>query len=71
MKYISKLIIIAILIGMTFIYIEPMAHADEDAKWEKIKQSGELKVGLSADYAPLEFEKQSMEKVFMQVLILS
>ncbi|PNZ70892.1 transporter substrate-binding domain-containing protein [Staphylococcus croceilyticus] len=57
MKYLSKLMIIAILISMTFIYIEPMAHADEDAKWEKIKQSGELKVGLSADYAPLEFEK--------------
>ncbi|MCI2775272.1 ABC transporter substrate-binding protein/permease [Staphylococcus petrasii] len=57
MKYLSKLMIIAILISMTFIYIEPTAHADEDAKWEKIKQSGELKVGLSADYAPLEFEK--------------
>lgn len=57
MKYIFKTMIIAILIGLTFINIEPMAHADQDAKWEKIKESGELRVGLSADYAPFEFEK--------------
>lgn len=24
--------------------------------WEKIKERGELRVGLSADYAPMEFE---------------
>ncbi|WP_454310215.1 ABC transporter substrate-binding protein/permease [Staphylococcus hominis] len=52
-----KTIIIAILISLTFINKEPMAHADQDAKWEKIKESGELRVGLSADYAPFEFEK--------------
>lgn len=57
MKYMFKTIIIAILISLTFINIEPMAHADQDAKWEKIKESGELRVGLSADYAPFEFEK--------------
>ena len=57
MKYIFKTMIIAILISLTFINIEPMAHADQDAKWEKIKESGELRVGLSADYAPFEFEK--------------
>ncbi|PTF10124.1 transporter substrate-binding domain-containing protein, partial [Staphylococcus devriesei] len=57
MKYFSKLIVIAILISMTLIYIQPMAQADEDATWKRIKESGELKVGLSADYAPLEFEK--------------
>ena len=34
-----------------------MALADEDATWNKIKDRGELRVGLSADYAPLEFEK--------------
>ena len=55
MKYILKTMI-AILISLTFINIEPMAH-DQDAKWEKIKESGELRVGLSADYAPFEFEK--------------
>ncbi|PTE67883.1 glutamate ABC transporter permease [Staphylococcus devriesei] len=57
MKYFSKLVVIAILISMTLIYIQPMAQADEDATWKRIKESGELKVGLSADYAPLEFEK--------------
>ena len=57
MKYMFKTIIIAILISLTFINKEPMAHADQDAKWEKIKESGELRVGLSADYAPFEFEK--------------
>lgn len=57
MKYMFKTIIIAILISLIFINIEPMAHADQDAKWEKIKESGELRVGLSADYAPFEFEK--------------
>ena len=43
MKYIFKTMIIAILISLTFINIEPMAHADQDAKWEKIKESGELR----------------------------
>ena len=32
-----KTIIIAILISLTFINKEPVAHADQDAKWEKIK----------------------------------
>ena len=41
---------------MTFINIEPMAHASR-CKMGKIKESGELRVGLSADYAPFEFEK--------------
>ena len=63
MKYIFKTMIIAILISLTFINIEPMAHADQDAKWEKIKESGELRVGLSADYAPFEFEKTVIGKI--------
>ncbi|HDJ7506898.1 TPA: ABC transporter permease subunit, partial [Staphylococcus aureus] len=28
----------------------------QDQTWEKIKERGELRVGLSADYAPMEFE---------------
>ena len=43
-----------------------MALADEDATWNKIKD-GELRVGLSADYAPLEFEKLKMVKLIMLV----
>ena len=56
MKKLTKVLAIAILISLTLIYIQPMALADEDATWNKIKDS-ELRVGLSADYAPLEFEK--------------
>lgn len=37
-------------------YINPAAYAEQDQKWEKIKERGELRVGLSADYAPMEFE---------------
>ncbi|QJI70566.1 hypothetical protein HI030_04600 [Staphylococcus haemolyticus] len=55
MKKLTKVLAIAILISLTLIYIQPMALADEDATW--IKDRGELRVGLSADYAPLEFEK--------------
>lgn len=38
------------------VYINPAAYAEQDQKWEKIKERGELRVGLSADYAPMEFE---------------
>ena len=38
-------------------YINPTTHAQaQDDQWEKIKERGELRVGLSADYAPYEFE---------------
>ncbi|MDM7883279.1 ABC transporter permease subunit [Staphylococcus borealis] len=57
MKIITKVLTIAILISLTLIYIQPMVLADEDATWNKIKERGVLRVGLSADYAPLEFEK--------------
>ena len=57
-----KIIIdIAILISSAMIYINPIASAKEDSNWNKIKQRGEIRVGLSADYAPLEFERQSTE----------
>lgn len=38
------------------VYINPTAHAEQNQTWEKIKERGELRVGLSADYAPMEFE---------------
>ncbi|EUQ79274.1 ABC transporter permease subunit [Staphylococcus aureus] len=38
------------------VYINPTAHAEQDQTWKKIKERGELRVGLSADYAPMEFE---------------
>ena len=39
------------------LFISPSTYANEDENWTKIKNRGELRVGLSADYAPLEFEK--------------
>lgn len=56
-KLFKIFIVITILISSAVIYINPIANAEEDANWKKIKQRGELRVGLSADYAPLEFEK--------------
>ncbi|AWQ91543.1 amino ABC transporter, permease, 3-TM region, His/Glu/Gln/Arg/opine family domain protein [Staphylococcus aureus] len=44
------------LISSAMVYINPTAHAEQDQTWEKIKERGELRVGLSADYAPMEFE---------------
>ncbi len=32
------------------------ANAAQTDQWEKAKERGELRVGLSADYAPYEFE---------------
>lgn len=56
-KIIKILIVITLLLGSAITYINPIASAEEDSNWNKIKQRGELRVGLSADYAPLEFEK--------------
>lgn len=33
------------------------AKAASTDQWDKIKERGELRVGLSADYAPMEFER--------------
>ncbi|WP_208458500.1 transporter substrate-binding domain-containing protein, partial [Burkholderia vietnamiensis] len=42
---------------------QPNINAEEnDTNWQKIKESGELRVGLSADYAPMEFEKNANGK---------
>ncbi|WP_436957750.1 ABC transporter substrate-binding protein/permease [Staphylococcus sp. AS1337] len=58
MKHILKSFMAFIIIFSAIIsYINPTAHAQaQDDQWEKIKERGELRVGLSADYAPYEFE---------------
>ncbi|EOD8256181.1 ABC transporter permease subunit [Staphylococcus aureus] len=50
------ILVLGLLIGSAMVYINPTAHAEQDQTWEKIKERGELRVGLSADYAPMEFE---------------
>ncbi|MBS3368900.1 ABC transporter permease subunit, partial [Staphylococcus aureus] len=49
-------LVLGLLISSAMVYINPAAYAEQDQKWEKIKERGELRVGLSADYAPMEFE---------------
>ncbi|HGX1626945.1 TPA: ABC transporter permease subunit [Staphylococcus aureus] len=50
------ILVLGLLISSAMVYINPTAHAEQDQTWEKIKKRGELRVGLSADYAPMEFE---------------
>ncbi|HFG2222303.1 TPA: ABC transporter permease subunit [Staphylococcus aureus] len=50
------ILVLGLLISSAMVYINPTAHAEQDQTWEKIKERGELIVGLSADYAPMEFE---------------
>ncbi|HCU8253319.1 TPA: ABC transporter permease subunit [Staphylococcus aureus] len=50
------MLVLGLLISSAMVYINPTAHAEQDQTWEKIKERGELRVGLSADYAPMEFE---------------
>ena len=58
MKCLFKMLSIIIIMLSTFtLFISPSTYANEDENWTKIKNRGELRVGLSADYAPLEFEK--------------
>ncbi|HDB6516278.1 TPA: ABC transporter permease subunit [Staphylococcus aureus] len=57
MKFLIRFILVlGLLISSAMVYINPTAHAEQDQTWEKIKERGELRVGLSADYAPMEFE---------------
>ncbi|AVQ35821.1 ABC transporter permease subunit [Staphylococcus kloosii] len=57
MKVFGKIMLATIIILSSIsLYIKPTTHAAEDKQWEKIKKRGELRVGLSADYAPYEFE---------------
>lgn len=50
------ILVLGLLISSAMVYINPTAHAEQDQTWEKIKERGELREGLSADYAPMEFE---------------
>ncbi|HHQ7042766.1 TPA: ABC transporter permease subunit [Staphylococcus aureus] len=50
------ILVLGLLISSAMVYINPTAHAEQDQAWEKIKERGELRMGLSADYAPMEFE---------------
>ncbi|HBU9552686.1 TPA: ABC transporter permease subunit [Staphylococcus aureus] len=50
------ILVLGLLISSAMVYINPTAHAEQDQAWEKIKERGELRVGLSADYASMEFE---------------
>lgn len=50
------ILVLGLLISSAMVYINPTAHAEQDQTWEKIKERGELRVGLSEDYAPMEFE---------------
>ncbi|HDG9362696.1 TPA: ABC transporter permease subunit [Staphylococcus aureus] len=50
------ILVLGLLISSAMVYINPTAHAEQNQTWEKIKERGELRVGLSADYAPMEFE---------------
>ncbi|HDA0291798.1 TPA: ABC transporter permease subunit [Staphylococcus aureus] len=50
------ILVLGLLISSAMVYINPTAHAEQDQTWEKIKERSELRVGLSADYAPMEFE---------------
>ncbi|ALS72832.1 TPA: ABC transporter permease subunit [Staphylococcus aureus] len=50
------ILVLGLLISSAMVYINPTAHAEQDQTWEKIKERGELRVGLSADYVPMEFE---------------
>ncbi|CYA78964.1 TPA: ABC transporter permease subunit [Staphylococcus aureus] len=50
------ILVLGLLISSAMVYINPTAHAEQNQTWEKIKERGELRMGLSADYAPMEFE---------------
>ncbi|HDY9523450.1 ABC transporter substrate-binding protein/permease [Staphylococcus argenteus] len=50
------ILVLGFLLSSAIIYINPIAHVEQDQTWEKIKERGEIRVGLSADYAPMEFE---------------
>lgn len=71
MKYFIKVFLVfLIIVGSTLTMKQPNINAEEnDTNWQKIKESGELRVGLSADYAPMEFEKNANGKMNMLVSI--
>ena len=53
----TKVVIATICLLLTIPYLAPIkSQAAETDQWDKAKERGELRVGLSADYAPYEFE---------------
>lgn len=61
------ILVLGLLISSAMVYINPTAHAEQDQTWEKIKECGELRVGLSADYAQWNLSIQLMVRLSMQV----
>ena len=61
------ILVLGLLISSAMVYINPQHMLNKIKKWEKIKERGELRVGLSADYAPMEFEHTVNGKTGMQV----
>ncbi|WP_206125359.1 ABC transporter permease subunit [Staphylococcus debuckii] len=60
LKIVMSLLLIFTIVFSTF---EIKANAaEQDKNWDKIKERGVLRVGLSADYAPLEFESHKNGK---------
>ena len=46
----GKLILVVIIMFSSLLmYVQPTTYAAQDEQWEKIKERGELRVGLSAD----------------------
>lgn len=41
------ILVLGLLISSAMVYINPAAYAEQDQKWEKIKERGELRVGLT------------------------
>ncbi|MEL0538578.1 ABC transporter permease subunit [Staphylococcus debuckii] len=60
LKIVTSLLLIFTIVFSTF-GIKANA-AEQDKNWDKIKERGVLRVGLSADYAPLEFESHKNGK---------
>ena len=59
-----------ILIVLFFCVTTKLVHAETtDPVYEKIKQNGALIVGLSADYAPMNFMPRLMAKTKLSALI--
>lgn len=53
----TKLFLVLVCLSLLVPFIVPNnVHAQDIDQWEKVKKRGELRVGLSADYAPYEFE---------------
>ena len=54
MKKGINILLVALMFLLVFLPVK-VQGAEKDEIYERIKQSGELVVGLSADYAPYEF----------------